>query len=173
MADVVTEIPRSDKEDINAVNLCDFLDLDRTTKSQISPRGLCDGSNGAGKSWAARGEGQVDTYHIQSLLGLDLDNGEEMVVGIPHVVETRQVTLDVKGSHGKGTAEASLADWGEFCGLDELLGVFDRVQQGNDDAVGAGVEGAFDHPSFVGGDANYGRDSDRCDGMDGFMHIGI
>lgn len=129
MADVVTEIPRSDKEDINAVDLCDFLNLDRTTDSQISQRSV-DWSNGAGKPWSARGEvrDKVGTYHIQSLFGLDLNNGEEMIVGIPHVLETRQIALDVKGSHGKGTAEASLADWGKLCGLDQLLGVFDRVQ---------------------------------------------
>lgn len=44
---------------------------------------------------------------------------------------------------GEWRAETALADGWEFGGFNELFGVGDGVEEGDEDAVGAGVESAW------------------------------
>lgn len=72
-------------------------------------------------------------------LCLDLDDGQERAIGVLQVVGQGLVGESL-GREGR--AEAAVALGREFGGRDEALGVGDGVDEGNDYAMGAGVEGA-------------------------------
>lgn len=115
MSDVVAQIPRSNEENVNAIDLCNFLDLfmvdeNESASSVVLLQKIC------------------LTYHVQCLLGLNLHDGQKMIVGILHVIKPRKIAFDVESSHGKWTPKSSLSDRRELGTLDQPHRVLDGVQ---------------------------------------------
>lgn len=78
------------------------------------------------------------TYILQRLLGLDLHDRQERIIGRLQIFELRNTA---RRAHGERASKASPSCGREFRGFDQFPGVVGGVQQRNDDAVGAGVEG--------------------------------
>ena len=79
------------------------------------------------------------TYILQSLLGLNLHNRNKRIVGLQQILALRHIS---HGAHGKWAAEPSLAYGRELGRFNQFSCVVDRVEQGNDDAMRAGIQGA-------------------------------
>lgn len=127
-ADVVPQVPGSDEEDIDSRDLGDLLDLSNRRQQ-----------------WSSFPQYYAlacffSTYILQRLLGLDLHDRQERIIGRLQILELRNTA---RRAHRERASEASPSRRREFRGFDQFPGVVGGVQQGNDDAVGAAVEGPY------------------------------
>lgn len=110
-ADVVSQVPGTNEEDIDPGHLCNLFNL--CSSILLVPFS----SSPVLSSECQRYD---PTYILERLLGLDLYDGKEGVVRLLEVLELRDTA---RRSHGKGASEASLANGRELGRLDELPGV--------------------------------------------------
>lgn len=120
-SDVVSEIPGSDKEDVDTGDLGDLFDLfcwlDLADQTLTEER---------------------RTYILKRLLGLNLDDGEQ---GIIRLLQVFELGDSASRAHGERAAESSTTDGRELGRLDESAGVVLGVKQRNHDAVSTGIQG--------------------------------
>lgn len=89
---------------------------------------------------------QLHPHILQRLLGLNLHNRNQRVVGLQQILGLRDVP---HRAHGKRAAKPSLPHGRELGRLDQPSRVVCRVEEGNDDAVGTGVKRAYTYIAML------------------------
>ena len=124
----------------------------------------------------ARHRGDIlDT--AQRGLGFNLHDDERAGVGLFEVLRDgnlrRVDRLFGELLHGERTAQTAVTLRREFAVFHDVSGVVDRLQQRDDDPVGARVQSPFDHPMLSFGHAYHGTHAARRDGRHAVVHVHV
>lgn len=91
---------------------------------------------------------ELNAYVVQCLLGLNLSNGDQSIVGLQKVIDT---PLTGELAYREFRAESTFSLRGEFGRRDELAGVICSVEKWHAYTMGTGIKSSFEDSGLIRG----------------------